>query len=363
MLTEIFINKAKSIHGNKYDYSLVNYINNRTKVKIVCESHGKFEQRPDSHLSGSGCLKCFHSYITKNNMYFIDKAKKIHGDKYDYSLLDYKNCRTKIKIICPIHGEFEQTPSNHLSGDGCYDCYKDNRIKTSEKFVKDAILVHNDKYDYSLVDYQKSIEKVKIICKKHGVFEQRPSNHLSGQNCPKCSKNSLSNINDMIKKAILIHGEIYDYSLSIYINCDTKINIICSKHGIFKQTPYQHVNRMNGCPICNESNGEREIRVYLNNNKINYIPQHKFPDCKYIKPLPFDFYLPEHKICIEYDGEQHKNIFRFEKNDEQLKLRIIRDNIKTKYCLENDIKLIRINYTDNSLIKLKKIYDNICLLK
>jgi hypothetical protein len=363
MLTKNFINKAKKIHGDKYNYSLVNYINNRTKVKIICETHGEFEQRPDSHLYGSGCKKCSNEKQIKTNEYFINEGSSIHKGKYDYSLLNYKNCKSKIKIICPIHGEFEQTPSTHLKGGGCYNCYKENCFKTTEEFIKEAILFHGDKYDYSLVDYKESKQKVKIICKKHGEFEQRPSNHLSGQNCPKCAKNSISNINDMIKKATLIHGEIYDYSLSTYINCDTKINIICSKHGVFKQTPYQHINRMNGCPICNESNGEREIRLYLSDNKITYIPQHKFSDCKYKRLLPFDFYLPEYNTCIEYDGEQHKNLFGFEKNDDKLKIRIIRDDIKTKYCLEKNIKLIRINYTDNILIKLKEIYDNICLLK
>ena len=125
---------------------------------------------------------------------FIIDAKKIHGDKYDYSLVDYKNNCTKVKIICPTHGEFEQTPNNHLSGKGCLKCYGDKtRIRcrsNREQFIPKADLIHNSFYSYSLVDYKNNCTKVKIICPTHGEFEQQPNNHLSGQGCPKCKANN-----------------------------------------------------------------------------------------------------------------------------------------------------------------------------
>ena len=119
--TEDFIENARKVHSDKYDYSLTNYISAKTKVKIICPVHGVFEQTPCGHLSGRGCKKCSgKNKLTTEE--FIDQARKVHGDKYDYSLVNYVNCRTKVKIICPIHGVFEQTPQSHLKGNGCKYC-------------------------------------------------------------------------------------------------------------------------------------------------------------------------------------------------------------------------------------------------
>jgi len=195
LTTQQFIEKAISIHGDKYDYSLVDYKNARTKVKIICPIHGVFEQTPNDHLSRCGCNKCAiiknSDKIRSTTQQFIEKAISIHGDKYDYSLVDYKNNKTKVKIICPEHGIFEQTPNSHLLGKGCNKCGivkgHDKQRSTTEEFIKKAISVHGDTYDYSLVDYKHTHTKVKIICPEHGVFEQEPNAHLSGQGCRKCA--------------------------------------------------------------------------------------------------------------------------------------------------------------------------------
>ena len=139
--TEQFIIDAKKIHNNKYDYSLVDYINNKSKVKIICPTHGEFEQIPYSHLRGSGCPKCKGDkqriLCQSNKEEFTNKADKIHSNKYDYSLVDYKNAHTKVKIICPIHGEFEQKPTHHLSGKGCPKCKGDKlRILNTQKWCE-----------------------------------------------------------------------------------------------------------------------------------------------------------------------------------------------------------------------------------
>ena len=115
---------------------------------------------------------------------FIERSKQIHGDKYDYSKVEYKNCSTKVCIICPNHGEFWQTPSNHLKNRGCPKCAGKN--KTTEEFTKEAKKIHGDKYDYSKVEYHKNFEKVCIICPEHGEFWQTPANHLYGYGCFKC---------------------------------------------------------------------------------------------------------------------------------------------------------------------------------
>lgn len=181
-----FLDKAISVHGNKYDYSLVDYKNCKEKIKIICPIHGIFEQTPDNHLSGRGCQKCSKN-LKLDVKEFIKKAKEIHGEKYDYSLVKYKSSKEKVVIICPIHGIFQQEPESHLRGCDCKLCVIDSQKKKNFVFVNELIKIHGDKYDYSLVDYINSRTKVKIICKEHGIFEIRPAHILSGQNCNKCS--------------------------------------------------------------------------------------------------------------------------------------------------------------------------------
>jgi very-short-patch-repair endonuclease len=185
--TAEFIKEAKAIHGNKYDYSQVEYKNSQTKVKIICPEHGEFEQSPNSHLQGAGCPKCGGSEKLTTNE-FIIQAKEKHGNKYNYSQVEYINNKTKIKIICLEHGEFEQQPSNHLQEAGCPKCVGKN--KTTEEFIKEAKEVHRNKYDYSQVEYIDAKIKVKIICQEHGLFKQTPHAHLSGRGCAKCGYSS-----------------------------------------------------------------------------------------------------------------------------------------------------------------------------
>lgn len=181
--TEEFIKEAKEVHGDRYDYTLAEYVSARKKIKILCDLHGVFEQTPDNHLKGKNCAKC-HGFNKTNND-IINKFKEIHGDKYDYREVEYYNARTPVKIICPDHGVFEQTSYNHLSGRGCIKC-SGKLISTTEEFIERSKLIHGDKYDYRLVNYKRSNIKVRIICKEHGFFDQVPNSHVSGSGCYKC---------------------------------------------------------------------------------------------------------------------------------------------------------------------------------
>jgi len=284
IVPEILIEKVRLIHGNKYSYSFDDIINSKSKIKITCQTHGLFLQRLDHHLNGSGCPKCVGR--GKTNTELIESFKLIYGDKYNYDLTQYKNAKTNIKITCP----------------------------------------------------------------KHGFFEVHARNHLRGVECAKCERERLSSsqrktTTEFLQKANETHCGYYDYSLVKYVNAKTKVQIICPKHGSFNQTPRQHIQGT-GCPICKESKGERAIRLFLETNKINFISQYKFDNCKNIRPLPFDFYLPDFNICIEYQGEQHyinKNFFGGE-----VKLKYVQsnDNTKKQYCLQNNIKLYTIPYTN-----------------
>lgn len=347
------INRFRTVHGDKYDYSLVDYKNNRTKVKIICLEHGVFEQEPSSHLLGCVCITCSYLQRNKNNKRrlttekIIEKFKISHGDKYDYSLVNYINSHTKVKIVCPKHGVFEQSPYNHIGlKQGCPECNGNKKMNTVD-FVRKSKNIHGNKYDYSLVEYKNSHTKVKIICPKHGLFEQKPNAHLQRCGCLKCSGKNLKTNDDFINLSKKVHGDEYDYSLVNYKNGKTKVKIICHKHGIFEQTPDLHTNRKHGCPICKSSFGEKLIEKTLIENKIEYIKEYKFDDCRYELPLRFDFYLPKFNTCIEYDGLQHFEIIDYWGGIEHLKLVQKRDKLKNEYCKNNGIHLIRIKYDRN----------------
>lgn len=290
-----FIQKANEIHNNFYDYSLVHYINSSTKIKIICPKHGIFEQRPTNHTRPNkpcGCPKCGAQKgingITYNTKDFINKAIQIHGDKYNYSLVEYTGSKTKVKIICPEHGVFVQVPSYHISGKGCLKCAQHKNIlmgkvlssKAAKEFVEKSKLVHGDKYDYSLVNYTDFKTKVKIICPKHGIFEQTPNKHKSKR----------------------------------------------------------------GCPVCRESRGEKLIANWLTQNNIKFIREKRIKEFNPRKP--FDFYLLDYDLYIEYDGIQHfiKGISSWGKKFEERRQSDLKRN---NWCQENNINLLIISYLEN----------------
>lgn len=280
---------------------------------------------------------------------FITSAIKKHGDKYDYSMSHYTNATTKIEIICKKHGSFYQIPRHHISGYNCPKC--SGTYMDTEYFIMKSKEIHKNFYNYSKVSYVNNKTNVMIICPEHGEFEQKPKDHLLGKRCKKCAGKYMD-IKYFIDKANLVHKHKYDYSNSCYISTASKINIICPKHGEFKQTPNSHLNGK-GCPKCKESKGEKHIRSILERYRIDYIPQHTFDDCKNIKPLLFDFYLPETNTCIEYNGIQHyKSVKYFGGEDKLIKTKR-NDLIKYNYCKNNGIGLLILTKQNlNDLVKL-----------
>jgi len=285
-----------------------------------------------------------------NTEIFIEKSKLIHGDKYDYSLTIYKNNKSKVKIRCPIHGIFEQTAYCHYYfKQGCPEC-KPNKQYTTDEFVQKCKKIHGDKYNYSLVSYKNAYTKVDIICEKHGIFSVRPSDHLNGVSCSLCSlgfiKNNKISTEEFIIKANKVHNNMYNYSKTIYKNSRSKLIITCKEHGDFLQKAESHL-RGRGCPNCIKSTGENKIESYLTNNNILLEKQKKFESCKNVLNLSFDFYLPDYNICIEYDGIQHFEPVKYFGGLKELINRQKLDKIKNEYCQNNNIHLIRINYKEN----------------
>lgn len=296
-----FIIRANSVHDNFYDYSNAIYINQDTKIKVICPTHGEFEQRPDHHLKGHECKLCStkknsNAIMQKMANLFIKKAIKKCGNIYDYSKVKYVSAKEKVIIICPIHGEFLQTPDSHLHNHKCIKCSitenADNQRKTTDEFIKDAKLIHGNLYDYTKVNYKGNKVKVEICCKEHGYFTQIPHNHLYGKGCNLCG------------------------------NISTK---------------------------------ERVIANILTDKNIQFIREKTFNGC--INPetnykLRFDFYLPKYNTCIEYDGKQHFEPQPLWGGEKSLLTSKYRDSIKTDFCKLKNIKLIRINYKENLIRKL-----------
>lgn len=281
-----------------------------------------------------------------NTEVFIEQARKVHKYKYDYSKVKYEGYDTNVCIICTKHGEFWQTPHNHLNGQNCPKCSHQSYANTLELFIEKARKVHGEKYDYSKVEYNGNKKKICIICHKHGEFWQKPNQHLNGQGCPDCACDFLKNNadkmrktkNDFIDEANKVHNNKYDYSKVMYKNNHTKVCIICPKHGEFWQTPINHLKN-HGCPICNSSKLEEEIYTFLKNNDIDFKAQHH---TKWLGLQSLDFYLPKENIAIECQGEQHflsssnkKSFF----NEEKVAKIKNRDTLKRELCEQHGIKI------------------------
>lgn len=304
---------------------------------------------------------------------FIKDAQKIHGNKYDYSKVNYKTAQEKVCMICPIHGEFWQTPNSHLNGRGCPKCgskvaankNRDNfKGKTKHRKTKEEVLevitkLYGDKYDLSKIEYKDTYTKICLVCPIHGEFWKTPINLIYGkQGCPKCgieerNKAKTKTQEDFITMATLIHFGFYDYSKTIYEKARKNVIITCPIHGDFEQTPDNHLKGC-GCPYCQSSILENIVRHILNENNIEYI-QRYVP--KWLKTDEYhyqslDFYIPKYNIAIECQGRQHikpsGNFGSKTTTSEEIYTKVCNlDDRKNKLCQENNINLIYYAETDD----------------
>lgn len=273
--TAEFIKRAEGIFGGLYDYSYVNYINNKTKVRIGCRIHGFFYQEPRCHLSGNGCPNCAPNKKIDLNK-FIERSRKVHGDKYDYSRSKYINGRSKINITCKNHGEFWQNAREHMKGSNCPECVREKRYLDKSVFLDRASKIHNNLYDYKDVIYKGARNKIIINCKVHGPFSQTAWDHLHG----------------------------------------------C------------------GCPICSSSTLEKEVRNFLKSNNIIYSEQMTWDWLVNKKHQKVDFYLPEFVTAIECQGIQHFEPIEFFGGEPRFNEQVAMDSNKKSLCSNHNIKLV-----------------------
>lgn len=366
MDTKEFIKRAIKTHGNKYNYDNTNYVNSDTKLCIICTEHGEFWQRPHKHLYGQGCPKCRkkHNYTTEE---WVEIAKDKLGNEFDYSKVNYVNNHTKVCIVCPKHGDFLMRPNDILNGQTCPICAlekrKESQTHTTEEFVQAANEKHNNKYDYSKVNYINSSTKVCIICPKHGDFYQRPNTHLNGCGCQKCGIESRSKmrrlpLTDFVYRANQIHKFKYEYNQVEYKNVDDKVCIVCPRHGEFWQTPHAHLQGQ-GCPHCSKSLMEEKVNDLLTKNCIVFEEQKTFTWLKNKISLRLDFYLSEYNIAIECQGRQHFEVVNAFKGEKGLEYIRQNDDIKYQQCKLNGVKIYYINYSDNIEQKFNEIIKEI----
>lgn len=357
-----FIEDAKNKHGHRYDYLNSIYVNSKTKLAINCIEHGVFYQKPNSHLGGQGCPTCGaikqkehirtsnHANSTKSMAVFIKEAEKAHNNKYGYSNAIYISGSKKVIITCPIHGDFWQTPRNHIHGHGCPQCAnkirRESISKTTLEFVEGCKKIHGDKYSYDNTIYYGNKLKVIISCLIHGEFSISAGHHLNGHGCQRCANCYRRTTTEFINDSRKIHGDKYDYSLAEYTRSNVKAKIICKRHGIFMQTPSHHLMGV-GCPSCLQSRGENEIERQLKLANILFVKQKTFDGCLSDSgnKLRFDFFIPAHNICIEFDGQQHFKPINCFGGEAGHKKALNNDKAKDIYCNEAGVKLIRINYT------------------
>ena len=257
------IHRAKSAHGNSYDYSRVRYYSQYDKITIICPKHGEFYQTPKNHWNGQTCPTCARRLrpqcSPKSTEQFIQDAQALHGNRYDYSKTKYVSGHEKVIITCRIHGDFSQDACNHLSDHGCPQCgiedVREGLKSSTEDFIQKARQLQGNRWDYSKVMYKSSDEKVEFGCSIHGPFYATPNAHLRGDGCPRCgivrrSEAAKLSMEEFLGRVSAINGDHYNYSKFVYVNGKTKGIIICPEHGEFLQTPENHIHFQQGCPKC-----------------------------------------------------------------------------------------------------------------
>lgn len=355
---EQFIEKAIAVHGDYYDYSKVIYVNNKTKVCIICPIHGEFWQTPGSHLQSKGCKKC------------ADEIRSKHGIDSDVRLIAEKALELNQNgmTVSQVSDEIGEPASllryyvNKFFPNSDFSSRKPP--KTLEQLIPEWEIIHDNYYDYSETNQIKDGYKVDIICPIHGKFEQRIYGHSGGRGCNECGYDVTSqklrfDKKEYVRRCNIKHQNKYSYD-KLVISRDRIGIISCPEHGDFEIDKHKHLKDGVGCPQCSKccSKLELEIKTYLENNKIKFAPQKTFKGCRYKNLLRFDFFLPDFNLLIEAQGKQHFEPIDFFGGQKGFESNKKRDKIKSNWCKTSIYSLEYINYDDEVIPKLKQILEN-----
>lgn len=332
---------ARNVHGDTYDYSGSHFIDSKSQIIIICKKHGEFKQLPGVHLRGSGCKACGYEklkLINSKNKNNIDDFRNVHGDRYDYSKVEYKSLDEKVIIICKEHGEFLQTPRSHIHAKaGCPKCaviLRANKIRNSfDEVTVKAQAVHGNKYEY----LEKSEDTIKAKCHIHGEFEISKKSLLNGRGCYRCSIDSIKNnlrlsFDDFVSRAKQIHSNDYNYVENSYSGLRENINIICPKHGIFSIRADAHIAGSR-CPKCRINLFERSVLDYLESFNVQY----ELFNRSVLDGLELDIFIPSKNLAIECNGIYWHSYDSLETIDQKYK-----HHRKTTACNNKGVKLLQI---------------------
>ena len=377
---EEFMKRAIAAHSQRYDLSHAVYRTQSDAVSVGCRQHGLFTIAAQNLWKGGGCPICSRAEqgtgrrLTTDE--FVLRAKSVHGKKFKYGNTIYTTAKTKVSVTCAMHGDFSTLPSNHLAGRGCPSCSQERAVALLGKGARhsqDEVIarfknVHGSKYDYSRVRYVRGIDPVRIGCPEHGLFDQAPVHHFDGKGCPKCAIEISRTANRLNEAEVIdrfrnLHGKRFDYSKFRYKDFKTKSLIGCrdSGHGFFEMNAQAHLEGK-GCPACSQSKGERFIDEWLRESGYKF--EREFPIASTVgadgRRLRFDFLISEHKVLIEFDGEQHFRPITFFGSSKETALKVHeeikrRDKIKNVWATKNGYRLIRIRYDDDIREKLLSI--------
>ena len=365
--TNEFIQRAVKKHGTKYDYTNSKYTFNDKKLIIHCNTCKlDFMQSPHQHITlNEGCPVCNNKIRHEESRLsieeFIGRASRRHKDKYDYSKVIYDGYHKPVTIACPIHGDFNQAPSVHLTSNsdstglptGCpkcgYERIAEANKSTTELFVEKSKKLYPDMFDYKPTKYVDAFTKVFITCKKHNyIFEQMPSNHLVGRlGCKRCSSVMFSDLHakddkGFMAKAILKHGITTDFSKFVYRGAHTKSTFRCRIHNYeYERSPHNFL-KAKGCPKCSASSGEKKLYSVLDMLEFDYVTEYRIREEDNL--FRYDVYIKDLNLLIEYDGEQHFLEHSFQLTDIEFKKRLTNDEEKNKLAERCGYKLIRIPY-------------------
>lgn len=357
--------RGREIHGDKFDYEkVIDPITALSDILLTCNvCKYEFTQKVNSHINiKSGCANC-NGTAKYNYERFVIKAREVHGNKYNYDkvkLLDNLTSNTKIPIDCTICGnEFIQRINTHVSGK--IDCphYSGYMKYTYDSFLKNAVMIHGDKYDYSGIEKSEKINNDSFISIKCNTctteFVQTAYNHIKSKNggCTTCSGKTKYTYKKFIEKATAIHGDRYYYGMfdeSYDIKSTCKVPIKCNScNNNFMQIVSYHITKKAGCPRCNFSKGEIAIASYLDEYDFEYEAEYRLPS---INKKRFDFALLDFKYIIEFDGEQHFEFNEhFCKSIEKFEERKQSDIIKTVEAIKCGYTIIRIGYNIKNIHK------------